>query len=328
MKVVVSWSGGKDSQASLIWAVRKYGANNVQAVFCDTGWEHELTLKHVREVCSLLFVELIILRSKKYEGFVDLAKKRGRFPSTKARFCTQELKVIPFIDWILDHFEDRIIIQGIRAEESTSRAEMDAACTYFKYYFIPYDDNNKKLTRLLNKKEAKSSDLRKIEALRIKIALGKLEPKYMTYRKTEVFEYVKKWTTDIWRPVFDWTGVQVITYILDNGQKPNPLYYMGFSRVGCFPCIMCRLKEILLISKNQSSYIARLEQAEIEVGRTFFAPNYIPRRAATIVDPSTGKKIPSISDVTKYVSRNENQVRLFPETIDTRSCMSAFNICE
>lgn len=47
MRVLVMWSGGKDSQACLIHSVKKYGSKNVAAVFCDTGWEHEITTKHV-----------------------------------------------------------------------------------------------------------------------------------------------------------------------------------------------------------------------------------------------------------------------------------------
>ena len=37
MKVLVSYSGGKDSQACLIKPAEKYGAENITAVFCDTG---------------------------------------------------------------------------------------------------------------------------------------------------------------------------------------------------------------------------------------------------------------------------------------------------
>lgn len=56
MKIIVSFSGGKDSQACLIWAVKKYGSKNVQAVFCDTGWEHSLTYKHIQDTCKLMQV--------------------------------------------------------------------------------------------------------------------------------------------------------------------------------------------------------------------------------------------------------------------------------
>lgn len=37
VKVIVQFSGGKDSQACLIKACEDFGANNVTAVFCDTG---------------------------------------------------------------------------------------------------------------------------------------------------------------------------------------------------------------------------------------------------------------------------------------------------
>ena len=40
MKILVSYSGVKDSQACLINAIKEYGADKVTAVFCDTGWEH------------------------------------------------------------------------------------------------------------------------------------------------------------------------------------------------------------------------------------------------------------------------------------------------
>ena len=68
VKVIVGWSGGKDSQASLNWAVKKYGVKNVVAVFCDTGWENPITYLHVVDVCEQLGVELVIVRSKKYTG--------------------------------------------------------------------------------------------------------------------------------------------------------------------------------------------------------------------------------------------------------------------
>ena len=76
MKIIVSFSGGKDSQACLIWAVEKYGAKNVQAVFCDTGWEHELTYKHIQDTCKSMDVELITLKPEL--DFVELSKKKGR----------------------------------------------------------------------------------------------------------------------------------------------------------------------------------------------------------------------------------------------------------
>jgi len=64
MKILVSFSGGKDSQACLIQAFKQYGGGNLTAVFCDTGWEHPDTYKHVNDVCLQMGVRLITLKSK------------------------------------------------------------------------------------------------------------------------------------------------------------------------------------------------------------------------------------------------------------------------
>lgn len=215
MKILVSFSGGKDSQACLIQAFKQYGGGNLTAVFCDTGWEHPDTYKHVNDVCLQMGVRLITLKSK-YD-FVSLAVHKKRFPSTNARFCTSELKMKPMIDYVLSLKESCIIIQGIRAGESTARAAMEEEYMYFKSYFQP------------NKK-------------------GRTE----NYRSKDVKEWCSQFDASVLRPIFKWSAQQVIDCILDAGQKPNPLYYRGFSRVGCFPCIMCRHKEIELIAKNRT----------------------------------------------------------------------------
>ena len=56
MKIIVNFSGGKDSQACLIYAANKYGSDNIEAVFCDTGWEHSDTYQHITDVCRQLNV--------------------------------------------------------------------------------------------------------------------------------------------------------------------------------------------------------------------------------------------------------------------------------
>lgn len=128
MKVIVSFSGGKDSLASLLW-VRNNLTKDFITVFCDTGWEHPLTYKYIEEVQEQLGLNLITVKSKKFNGMVDLTKKKSRWPSSQRRFCTSELKTIPMIDYILDEVNDDVlIIQGIRAAESAKRAEMSKQC--------------------------------------------------------------------------------------------------------------------------------------------------------------------------------------------------------
>ncbi len=331
MKILIGWSGGKDSQASLIWAVHKYGADKITAVFCDTGWEHEDTYKHVNEVCEKLAVKLVVVKNKKFDGFVGLAKKKKRFPSTKARFCTEKLKTEPMIDYILSLNDHCLIIQGIRSDESEDRSKMSRECTYFKYYFQPYTDNEKKI-KALEKIKLKKGKLTSIQQLKYdkafeRLSIGKLDAKYHTYRKKEIFEFRNNYADDIFRPVFDWTVQQVIDYIIQNDQKPNPLYYKGMGRVGCMPCVMCRHSEIKSMVKFLPESVERLRSAEKEIGRSFFPPDYIPKRFQTGFDPKSGKSYPVVDDVLKYVAGDDNQTELYEQEGEHR-CMSIYMICE
>ena len=91
---------------------------------------------------------------------------------------------------------------------------------------------------------------------------------------------------------------------------------------------MCRLNEIKLIAETSLDYITRLQDGEKEVGRTFFPPEFIPKRFASKVDQSSGVKVNTVDDVVSYVTRHSEQVALLPEEKEHRSCMSAFMICD
>jgi 3'-phosphoadenosine 5'-phosphosulfate sulfotransferase (PAPS reductase)/FAD synthetase len=158
---IISISGGKDSTAMWLLAL-EMGVKNLGVVFCDVGHEHPKTYEYIdylekelgpvkrikadfsekiekkRETVKTKWrnegVEEIIIESAlevlKPTGnpFLDLCLWKGRFPSTKARFCTQELKVIPMLEQVyyplLDKGECVISWQGIRADESAARSKM------------------------------------------------------------------------------------------------------------------------------------------------------------------------------------------------------------
>lgn len=135
---LLSISGGKDSTAMWLYLARELKLPNIVAIFADTGWEHPLTYEYLdyleRELGPLV-------RVKHDLDFVQLAKKKKRFPSTRARFCTEYLKMKPTKAWLEAQFAsgalDRAnVIQcsGVRHEESPARARMAA--------FVEKDDYN------------------------------------------------------------------------------------------------------------------------------------------------------------------------------------------
>ncbi|MBG9467698.1 phosphoadenosine phosphosulfate reductase family protein [Bacillus thuringiensis] len=158
---VISISGGKDSTA--LWLLAKeQETENMKVIFSDVGHEHPVTYEYIEYLQKELgeitiikpdFTERIMRKREvvqtkwRNEGvsekiieealevlkptgipFLDLCLWKGRFPSTMARFCTEQLKVIPAYEQIymplLDTGKHVISWQGIRAQESKKRAQM------------------------------------------------------------------------------------------------------------------------------------------------------------------------------------------------------------
>lgn len=117
MKIIVSFSGGKDSQACLIQAAKQYGSDKIEAVFCDTGWEHPLTYQHINAVCQQLDVKLTIIRNEKVGGFQNLCKQMKCFPVASRRVCTSVLKIQPMIDWIISQDENLEVKKVYRVQK-------------------------------------------------------------------------------------------------------------------------------------------------------------------------------------------------------------------
>lgn len=158
---VVSVSGGKDSTALLLLAIDRQ-PDNLLAVFADTGNEHDLTYKYIRYLNDTVFpIRTVradftrqIAGKREYvltkwadkgvpqehidrasaalvptgNAFLDLCIWKGRFPSTRAAFCSEELKRNPIMiqvhNPIIDAGDDVISWQGVRRDESIRRSHL------------------------------------------------------------------------------------------------------------------------------------------------------------------------------------------------------------
>ena len=80
------------------------------------------------------------------------------------------------------------------------------------------------------------------------------------------WEWQDAFEAEVWRPLLRWTEQEVIAIHHRHGLRPNPLYLLGATRVGCWPCIFARKSEIRLVADTDPARIVRLRVLEDEVG--------------------------------------------------------------
>lgn len=129
-KVIVNFSGGKDSTVAILEAMKKYPKEEIVLCWQDTGGEYLETEGHVKRISEMLELPLVILRRD--ELFWEMVQRFGVFPTPQGRGCTRKLKKDAFRMWVRANRaslgEEIIVVSGIRADESYSRYGMDPWC--------------------------------------------------------------------------------------------------------------------------------------------------------------------------------------------------------
>lgn len=129
---LIGLSSGKDSTALWGWALNDsgYDPSTIQGAFCDTENEYGEVYKQIQDLNEYGVRRgappIMTLKSM---GFLNLAIARKRFPSACARFCTEQLKMIPtrnyvlYLGWVLGL--EVVSHSGVRQDESTERAILE-----------------------------------------------------------------------------------------------------------------------------------------------------------------------------------------------------------
>ena len=122
---ILGISGGKDSTALAIHL--KDRIPEMEYVFCDTGKELPEVYSYINRLEAFLGQHIVRLPEELPEGgrndFDHLMKKYGNFlPSPMARWCTADMKLKPFEDYIGDDAVDNYV--GIRVDEQDRKGYM------------------------------------------------------------------------------------------------------------------------------------------------------------------------------------------------------------
>ncbi len=132
-------SYGNDSVA-MLQLMREHGLTDVAVVYSDTGWSSDAWRERVEQgeawVRSIGW-EPITLPSIGFERSALEHTEAGMFPTRLVKFCTQELKVRPFLKWVTQADPDRraLVCVGVRRAESHKRSTA--------HPFMPQHDNGR-----------------------------------------------------------------------------------------------------------------------------------------------------------------------------------------
>lgn len=122
--VVLSVSGGKDSTATGL--LLKAAGIPFTCVHMATGWEHPDTDAYLADYLPGVLGPIQTLRSERYPGgMVDMVRSKGMFPSRVRRFCTEQLKVVPFQAYLRELDDEPVNAVGIRSAESKARSKLE-----------------------------------------------------------------------------------------------------------------------------------------------------------------------------------------------------------
>ncbi|MTH94566.1 phosphoadenosine phosphosulfate reductase family protein, partial [Roseibium sp. RKSG952] len=120
-------------------------------------------------------------------------------------------------------------------------------------------------------------------------------------------------------------GEDVNSFLKSSGMPINPLYSQGFSRVGCFPCIMARKDEIRNIAIRYPEEVERVREWEGIVGSvskrgksTFFGNGKVP-----------GIENAGMDDVVAWSKTKRGGKEIDPESLKApQVCSSIYGLCE
>jgi len=267
---LIGLSGGKDSTVLVGWAIHEsgYPLESLVFCFCDTENEYDEVYQQIKDLDAYVQAHgckpVVYLRASgawvdkfwMFPLFLALSIWKGRFPSAKARFCTQFLKIKPtekFIKELLEQGHEIVSHSGVRASESIERSMMEEWAT---------DLFGCRTRRPL-----------------LKLSIDEVWQKHHRYKL----------------PI-------------------NPLYRLGWKRVGCRLCIMSNKADVRRTVKNRPWVIQiykvwelvisahRVARGSITDYSSWFHRKTVPEsQRSRLVDTRQGKmNVATIDDVARW----------------------------
>ena len=254
---IVAFSGGKDSVATLLLA-RERGMD-VTVAFADTDNEHPILYEYLEYIEKKLDIRITRVKAnfdKRIESKKDYIKKHWHKPLQVTRWGVKKTRRA---------LTEEEIALALTTLKPTGNAMLDL---FLQKGMMPTP--RQKFCSI----ELKQLPMHE-QITRPLIAAGKAPIVWQGVRAQESAarsKYSPIEETDdgvlLYRPILLWKHEDVFAMAKRHGVKPNPLYAMGMSRIGCMPCINCNNAELAEIARRFPEEIARIADWEKQVAKT------------------------------------------------------------
>ncbi len=359
IKHVVSVSGGKDSLATLLIAILRFGLRNIIAIFCDTGNEHELTYKYLAYLEEKLGITIIRLKADFTEQIANKRKfiandqRTRREYDTRPVFEADGVTPVPKRDGrgriVLNKkgqaVQKTVKVGGGRRVRWTNKGKRRALSVLYPSGNVFLDLCLWKGRFPSRKAQFCTEELKRNMAVEFQMELmdqGHTVVSWQGVRRDEShnrrnalkFERVAP-RLYIYRPIVDWTAMQAVEFAALHEILANPLYSMGMGRVGCFPCINAGKDELREMAARFPAHMGRISDWEIKVGMaskrgfsTFFAD--APADIAKVSDRRIIFDELNIWTRIEWskTTRGGKQYSLLNDVEDINACSSSYALCE
>lgn len=316
---VVSVSGGKDSAATLLLAIERFGIHRVRGIFCDTGNEHEAVyeyLDYLEQATGVTITRLkadfsgeiahkrmFIARDKRTRRGTDGRKVRWTNKAKRRALAVLHPTGNPFLDLCMwkGRFPSR------KAQFCTEHLKRNMAVEY------QLDLVDQGHTVISWQGIRRDESLNRMDALKFEV----IGPRMYAYR-----------------PLVEWMAADVFAYCATKQILPNPLYKQGMTRVGCMPCINVNKAELQQIASRFIVHIDRIYTWEQLVAACSKrqAATFIPApgRGKVITDQQAYAKDNNIYAVVEWskTSRGGKQFSLLTALDEPTACASSYGLCE
>lgn len=246
MKHIVGFSGGIDSQACARWVLNRHAAKDVVLINSDAGGnEHPMTTEHIHWYSANVHPVVMLTPIVGDMGGIAKAKR--------ADLGWEDSKTMTFD-----------MLATLKGRWPSSQAQF---CTEY--------------LKLLPQKRWITENVK-----------GEKFVRYSGVRRDESKRRTQTSCIEAWDdyfecglhcPLADWTKQMCFDYVKSHGEKVNPLYALGFSRVGCAPCINSNKSDIRMWAQRFPAMIDKVRGWEATTGRTFFSP-MVPGKEINWID--------------------------------------------